>query len=688
MAENPPTSVVTNNTVMCFSPNKLTNRIIERVSYPVDYNINVNLQDVPNWLDCYFSTTNDYKTFILYVRPYYRNSVDLKAQMLKTCLANRENGEVGQYDVPGESGPPADLYEYINCEWDPGSDSAYPLSETNKFPFLENKIPPEDRNKTYTLFQTVSTNNAPDVDYYLLYPRSKQYEVWVRNESNLDNSIKVSIVQSNEVKKTKIVDKNSSFVLSLSCTNLNEKIDSFVKVEHVDGTITNKQYSLFATNCQYIKEGKKWDESKEGACLSNECKQIVYTFKSLNKEIVFEISSDTDDDSLWNDLNINFYNNNYQEYTVDNKNVFQGTIEENSIISYTNTNNGCFKRFTLNNLTISNDYYCVVSIVDNSSFLPLYIYARISRIKPVFLVHGIDSSPKWEKDPRTSFGDLIKSDQYYDIRPYNCYDYSWDSGEREGILKLYVGDSSGTFGEFINSKRKSNDLKGTVVAHSMGCLLTYYQCKKDNAHFKNNIDNIVFAAPPFFGSATASGVRNLGVIATSIKKTSDINLEILSRGSNYNWERYSNPFLFDDTNITVLVGTKKHDELPLINIPILTFDSIAKLNNLRAITDINVVWDSFTDIGTDLIESTLDNIWSGFFISTYSLNPIKTSEVYCDNRSDGVVGTYSAWLNKQKVYEKAKVLEIEEMHSDVQKFKKGNELFVKEVKNRINNLGE
>lgn len=51
MAEqpNPEPSVMTNSTIMCFSPNKLTNSINEKIFFPESYEIEVDLRDVPDW---------------------------------------------------------------------------------------------------------------------------------------------------------------------------------------------------------------------------------------------------------------------------------------------------------------------------------------------------------------------------------------------------------------------------------------------------------------------------------------------------------------------------------------------------------------------------------------------------------------------------------------------------------------
>lgn len=678
-------AVSTNQTILCFTPNKLSYLISERISYPTDFQVDVSLHDIPEWLDYYETESNDYKEITLFVKLNYRKNVDTKSRMLKTCLAHRENGQVGDFDVSGESGPPNDLYEYIDCEWDPASDTSYPEGETNKFAFLENKMPPDSGNRTFTLFQSVSSNSVPDVDYYLLRPRGKNYDIWMHNKSDVENSLKVSIVQSNEVKKTKIVNKSNGFVLALSCTNLNENLESYVKVEHpAEILITNKQYSLYANTYYEVREGKKWEESRVMSCLSNSHRQIIYTFKPVSEEMVFEISSDTEDQYLKTSLNTAFYDKDYQYQIYEEEDFFEGSIKQHSM--YPSNDKGFFKRFTFRNLKISNIYYCIVRFTSTLEGNRMQICARMSRIKPVFLVHGIDSSPKCDGDTGTSFGDLIESYNYYDIRPFKSYDFIWDSFDDKGILEKNMGMGNNTFGKFISDNRKTNDFRGTIVAHSMGCLLTYYQCINENAHFRENIDNIVLAAPPFFGSATANEVANLAPVTTTLKKTSKVNLQILSRGSEYNWRRHLEPFDFECTNISVLVGTVKHESI--VGGAVSSVDSLWKLANLKTYTSAKALLDTFTDPPVDFLEYLADMGRSVFSISTFGLNPIKTSEIYYKNRSDGVVGTYSADISKQDCYKGVKAEEIEKIHGEVPKFKKSNDIFTKEVKERINNIGE
>ena len=679
--KNPATE--TNYTVMCFSPDRLTNIVNETIFYPEDYHINVNFDPIPSWLNrSYYTTSNGtILVNIFYVNPRFIDSFDLQGEMTKTCLAERnDQGEPGSYDVPGESGPPADLYEFITCEWDPASNADYPASDTNKYVYLKNKIPPNHSNVEYTLFQSIWSNNVPDVDCYLLHPRSRNYNVYFYNRSPIRNSIKLSIVQNGVAKKSKFVDSSGSFVLALSCTNLNENLESYVKVEHPEGVIiTNKQYSLYADSYYEIKEGKEWENSKVSAFFSNGCQQVIYKFKPLNQKIVFEVSSDTEDQSLQNSLSVSFYDNNYQQHIINNNDIFKAPIHGHLALSAFDC--GFFERYTLNNLQISNTYYCVVKSNINLDNISMHIYARISRIKPVFLIHGIDSSPKFPNDPGTAFDYLKDSNPYYDIGPFKAYDFVWDSAEKGGILKDYVGFEGQKLGKFISDNRKIYDLKGTIVAHSMGCLLTYYQCKENNVHFRQNIDNIVLAAPPFFGSALANTSDLLDPISPIIKKTSDKNLEILQRGTSYNWERRKHPFAFNSKNISVLIGTDKH--ATIYDVATSTVDSLGKLTNWKAIADVQVVFDAGTDVLFDFIESAMEFTVDTVSRTSFMINPVKTSEVYYLNRSDGVVGTYSAYFNKDVDAE-----EISKTHSKVQKFNSDNDIFVNKVKNRINNIGE
>ncbi len=78
---------------------------------------------------------------------------------------------------------------------------------------------------------------------------------------------------------------------------------------------------------------------------------------------------------------------------------------------------------------------------------------------------------------------------------------------RRKCILGYVGKRDGTLGKFIIDRRTHNDLKATIVAHSMGCLLTYYQCNNSEIPFRQIVDNIVLTAPPFFGSSAANSAN-------------------------------------------------------------------------------------------------------------------------------------------------------------------------------------
>lgn len=94
-----------------------------------------------------------------------------------------------------------------------------------------------------------------------------------------------------------------------------------------------------------------------------------------------------------------------------------------------------------------------------------------------------------------------------------------------------------------------------------------------------------------------------------------------------------------------------------------------------------MVLDAGTDVLFDFIESTMELTVGTISRASFMMNPVKTSEVYYLNRSDGVVGTYSAYFSKDIDAE-----EIEKTHSYVQKFNSNNDIFVNKVKNRINNI--
>ena len=333
-------------------------------------------------------------------------------------------------------------------------------------------------------------------------------------------------------------------------------------------------------------------------------------------------------------------------------------------------------------MQISNTYYCVVSSQNQQLIVGSSIKIRLSRFKPVILVHGIDAGPKFEDDNSTFFGTLKDSNQYFNFRPYRCHDFIWDSNEKRGILREYIGYGNGHLGHFFKENVKSKDLKATVVAHSMGCLVTYYQCREDLNEFKKYVNNIMLAAPPFFGSFAANEALSWPVL-NKIKRTSTPNFELLSRGSQSVWERHDHPFSFKPAKITVAMGTNKYirgrDAFEA------TVDSLDKISFLELFYMPEKSYDALIDVLCDGIEG-LGELGAGHFRRKYDI--ATKSELYSKNISDSAVGTYSANLKGHGIYKDVNTYYDNKLHSETQLFNDKNLKFVNAVREKINDIGD
>lgn len=155
----------------------------------------------------------------------------------------------------------------------------------------------------------------------------------------------------------------------------------------------------------------------------------------------------------------------------------------------------------------------------------------IKEVKPVILIHGINSHPVNERDPETAFVDLRdKLSLVPEIEPTWVFDFPWTS--KYGVYTDYCGGASdnGTIHHYINEKCKPFDLKPILVVHSMGGMLTLRQIEIDNS-FLAKVDDIIFFSTPFCGSDDAETPTAGWFANTSVE-----NMTRLKRGTRYIWE--------------------------------------------------------------------------------------------------------------------------------------------------------
>ena len=665
-----------------FSPGITNITVITRIFYPVNFEVEVIITDKPSWLQVDIENiTNTYLVHRFSIDTNTISKIDLEATFNLNRLAKRgEDGKVGDF-TEGENSVtmPKDRYETITCQWDPGANSYYSMSETNKYAFISASLPEQNSGEYYTLFGS-NTNMVADIDYYLLRPASSGYDIWIRTRASA-TSIKLSIVQDSEVKATVNVINSSFFYKVLTCTNLSSNAAAFAVIESQSTNfVANIDYKIAYYDRQDIIEQEKWDDSSADASLESRNFQ-VYTFLALSDKMAVEFYANENEANNWDNIKRDILNDSFHSITQYCAESISGKTGEKSFPKSDKENK--FERYVFDDLQISNTYYCVVKSDNQQLIEEDKIKLRISRFKPVFLVHGIDAGPKFEGDDSTFFGSLKDSNQYFNFRPYACYDFMWDSDKEEGILKEYIGYGAGKLGNFFKENIKSNDLKATVVAHSMGCVLTYYQCQNSPSKFKKYVNNIMFAAPPFFGSYAANEALETHILY-KLKKTSKPNFELLSRGSRSVWERHNNPLSFKDDKITVAIGTNKY--IKPKDAWNATFDSLDKIS----------FWDIFMlhklktrDALTDLIYDGLEGIGElGAGVTRRHFDHRTKSELYYKNISDSAVGTYSANLKGQNNYSKVTTYYVNKLHSETQLFEEGNSEFVNAVREKINDIGD
>lgn len=667
-----------------FGPGITNIMVTTRIFYPVDFEVEVIITDKPSWLQVDIENiTNTYLVHRFSIDTNNVSKIDLEATFNLNKLAKRdENGKVGDFtEGVGSVTMPKDRYETITCQWDPGADAGYSISETNKYAFITASLPEPNSGAFYTLFGKSLSNMVADVDYYLLKPTSTGYDIWIRTRGSASN-IKLSVVQNGEVKASVNLTNIGTFYKALTCTNLSDNVNAYAVIEsQSSNSVANAYYKIAYYDRQDIFEKKNWDDPSANASLSSRNFQ-VYAFLALSDKMAVEFYSEKI--NMWNLTKRDVRNSSFQSITQNCTEKMSGSIGVNSFPP--NSKMSEFERYVFDDLQISNTYYCVVSSKNQQLIEDRTMEIRISRFKPVILVHGIDAGPKFNEDDSTFFGDLKNATQYFNFRPYACYDFIWDSNKKRGILKEYIGYSDGNLGNFFKEKIKGNDLKATVVAHSMGCLVTYYQCQDDPGKFKKYVNNIMFAAPPFFGSSASNEALDWPIVH-KLKKTSKPNFELLSRGSQSVWERHDRPLRFKDDKITVAIGTNKY--IGAKEFLESTFDSLGKISIWDAFNlyKFHKTYDAISDIFCDGIEGIGELIF-GAARRNPKLDWAQKSELYYKNISDSAVGTYSANLKGQKNYNNATTYYVNKLHSETQLFKNDNSEFVNAVRGKINDIGD
>lgn len=634
--------------------------------YPPSYEVNVTVSDI-YWLDKEETTeTGSYgalfKKYTLKVKEGYLNNVDLWDIITIREVAKRgPDGQTGVFDPTKntlEGAPPEDRTTELICQFDVSpDDDAHKMNA----PILENDISNVGL-KRYILFGSEDCGIDRDIDYLRFTPENSSCKIFMSVGKNAN--LITSLEQNNEIiySSTQACLSDTLYKI-IDVNNLQSDVEAYIKIEFAQNADTyNTPYKIVLLDCCEISETEDWDSLGHSVSISQNNQgyfaSAFCVFENIDSVMCFEAEADCG-------FAINFYDGKFDEM------VNNITEELNDRHKHT--------RYKLNNL--QGDGNSIAKIYFNDPYISS-CSVKLSRIKPIILVHGIDASPREDGD-LTSFGELGNDTQYFDIRPYKSHDFSWDS--LFSITDRYVGNgrSENTLGHFIKAKTHTSGLKAIVVAHSAGCLITYYECQKHNESFKEHVDGIVFAAPPLFGSYMADTSLITRQFSIPIKRTSNKNLDLLSRGTEKNWERGTIDFNF--SKVSVAAGRRQH--ITWDEVAISVFDSFKKLKRIKNpfnyfdiknyIIYADILWDFIADAHEGLLERTIGRDFA-----------LHNSELYSRNISDSAVGTYSAYINLNNHFHGVELRSSYRIHSEVQLFKPENDPIYQAVKERtrmINN---
>ncbi|MBP5626971.1 hypothetical protein J6X96_02245 [bacterium] len=642
--------------------------------YPPSYNVDVTLYEPDcNWLEWEQITSGDpdelYVEYIFTVKQEFLSAPDLRVEFQTTEVAiKNDNGNYGYFDPYQNtevSEPPRNRRTIWIFQWDPCPSNN---DDDSKIPQITPGLP-ENGTAQYTLFgeidgNAVNTNGVEEIDYFRFMPSESSGQIYMAFPSGSRNTqVVVQLGQFGDdnfevLNAVTNRPSNSGFKPMLEFENLTPYQTAYVRLSFLNyNNSENLNYKVAVFNCKHICETTNWKENNDIVNVTDVSKPIFISFNSINEAMSFQTSTK-------NTYSINFYNDQFES-------AFYNLSSQSE-----DYNNDHHRRYPFNGL--ENDKFIFIKLVINP-FSDNSIVLRLSRLKPLILVHGIDASPRYDGDG-TSFGSLRNNNTlYYDIRPYSAHDFPWKS--TESIKRKYVGNGvrNGTLGAYITSKRQSNDLKATIVAHSAGCLMTYYYCQEHNNKFKNNVDNILFAAPPLLGSSLADQFKVKKWFSYVIKRTSGDNFDLIARGTRANWLRGNSKFKFPTSKTTVILGTRKY--ITINEVAMTSIDSIGKYKNYKLLFNTSSRWRLHFDVWYDVLMDTIEGIGEeGLGLEALWPSIIShSSELNKRNISDSAVGIYSACLTNNPNFRGIGTKSTYEIHSNIQKFSGRDNLILYEA---------
>ena len=674
---NPPKDPpYTTNICIRLTPNSPSYEILLQKKYFPSYRVDCQIQAGScDWLvitNGIESTGEVFESFVVSAKESHFNDPDARFVFTTTETGIIENnGEYGEFNprmntqftnIPGDR-----TVNWI-VQWDlaPGN-----TSNEDDIPIISVGLPDNSVEK-YILYGECDDDaiSIIDSDYLRFTPTETSGKIYVAFPTPRPQcNIKLSLIQLNA---------NNEYVTLASCTQYasNSSFKPFLTFNNLDVTKTafieicfyhnssqyNVDYKIAVLNCQTVGETINWLSDGVQIVIPQNTGTAYVSFQNLNSIMCMEAHAR-------NEFSIEFYDENFNKINNSLTKLYDDSSELYKI------------RKQINDLSINEN--TIAKIVFTQMF-EWGCYIKISRIKPIILIHGIDACPRTPRD-NTFFGSLKDNNPYWLLRPYGCYDFPWSS--MLSIKDKYVGKN--ILGDFIQSNRGSHDLKTTVVAHSAGCIMTYYECQEHNVSFQKNVDNIVFAGPPLLGSYLADQSILLAPIDYIIKRTSHENMNLIARGTKANWERGNPPFLFDNQRVTVVIGLRKYIYANEVAYSIV--DSLNKYKNYsivpkyqsflqdranNAFLHVDIWWDVIADNIEGLSEY-MTGLLAKCYVSFHS------SELNKRNRSDSAVGTYSAYLNRNSFFYGINSRFTDNIHSGIQRFSSDNVVFFNAVRDRL-----
>ncbi len=674
--KNPP---YTTNICIRLTPNDSYYEILLRKLYLPEYRVDCQISNVNcDWLVVSNLSTNVegdlYDVYSVSVPEDHKHDPDARYIITTTETGIiGDNGDYGEFDPHQNTqftNIPGDRTVHWIIQWDLAPGNTF---DVNDIPTINVGIP-DNGAKQYILYGERDNDGVSlvDIDYLRFTPIESSCRIYASFPSpRAQCDINVNLIQlngNNEYTTLASCTKsasNSSFEPILSFDNLDLNKTAFIEIcfNH-NASQFNVDYQLIVLNYNNIEETKDWLLGGTDVRPPGTEKTVFISFNNACSNICVEVHSKIG-------FSIKYYDNNLNE---KNSGIIQKLSDNSDLIKLRQE----LSNLNLDGITIAKINFC--QIPEEKCKI------KLTRIKPIVLIHGIDACPRTPIGT-SFFGSLIKNNHYWELRPYCCHDFSWDS--MLSIKKRYIGKHE--LENYIISSREVNGLKATVVAHSAGCIMTYYECQEHNDTFLNNVDNIVFAAPPLLGSHLADHLIALAPIEYAIKRTSHENMQLIARGTEENWARGHSDFLFDNSRVTVVIGLKKYASARELATSMV--DSVDKyhfvpkhqsfLKDMANSAYFNV--DIWWDVIVDSVESIMEFVSSR---ASYIYNPYHSSELNKLNRSDSAVGTYAAYLDNISCFSGINSKFTNKIHSQIQLFPDNKEEFFQAIKDRLSIIDE